>query len=438
MSKAMKARKPMSAKSKGAICLALLLALTIFVSWIGIGGMKLDSEGVNILLPWVPVSSENWPASLPLSRALGGGSYVEFTAALPEGSEEGASIQDALKAAAEIMKERLDSKGLTDAAVTVKEDNILRVELPKLEADDLASVIAMVSAPAAFEFRTADGETFMTGEHIKQAGVGYADNSGSSYALGLTTTDEGKQLLADATTAHTGETLSIYRDGVLLVSATVSQAFTTGQISVPLGMTLDETVDVAVQMNAGALDVSLTQTAAGELENNGVGALRVILIAAAVLLLAALIYMVAVGKLTGIAGIWTVWCAILLEMFFYATIVLATVTVPIVIALLLGIVLAIYAAAVRTQAISKQIADGSAPKSAAKLGFRAAAKQVWLAHGAVLVVSLVLMLFSFSKVLGYALCAGVVASAMVTPLMRAFQACFTSMTGKPGLFGKAK
>lgn len=438
MSKAVKARKPMSAKSKGAICLALLLALTVFVSWIGIGGMKLDSEGVNILLPWVPVSSENWPESLPLCRALGGGSYVEFTAALPEDSEEGASLQDAVKDAARIMKERLNDRGLADAAVTVLGESTLRVELSKMDEDELASVIAMVSAPAKFEFRTAGGETFMTGEHIRQAGVGYADNTGSSFALGLTTTDEGKTLLADATTAHTGETLDIYRDGVQLVSATVGQAFTTGQISVPLGMSFEETANVAVQMNSGALNVKLTQTAAGELENNGVGALRVILIAVAVVLLAALVYMVVTGKLTGIAGIWTVWCAIVLELFFYATIVLSTITVPCMIALLLGILLAIYTAVVRTEAISHQIAAGSAPKSASKLGFRAAAKQVWLAHGIALAVSLVLMIFSFSKILGYALCAGVVASAMVTPLMRAFQACFTSMTGKAALFGKAK
>ena len=76
MSKTAKTRKPMSARSKGLIALILLAALTVFVSCISIGGMKLDGEGVNILLPWVPVSSESWPASLPLSRALGGGSYV--------------------------------------------------------------------------------------------------------------------------------------------------------------------------------------------------------------------------------------------------------------------------------------------------------------------------------------------------------------------------
>ena len=106
--------------------------------------------------------------------------------------------------------------------------------------------------------------------------------------------------------------------------------------------------------------------------------------------------------------------------------------------LLLGVLLAVYAAVTRTDAIGKQIKEGSAPKSATKLGFRAAAKNVWLVHGCVLVVSLLLMIFSFSKSTGYVLASGVVASAMATVVMRAFQFCFTLISNKPSLFGKVK
>ena len=58
-----KTRKPMSSAAKGAICLVVLLLLTVCASWLSVKGMNLDAEGVNVLLPWVPVSS-SWVKSL--------------------------------------------------------------------------------------------------------------------------------------------------------------------------------------------------------------------------------------------------------------------------------------------------------------------------------------------------------------------------------------
>lgn len=428
-----KTRKPMSARSKGLIWLVILLAVTVFVSFLSISGLRYGEDGVNLLLPWVPVSSQNWPKSLSLSRSLGGGEYTEYTVTAPEGSEE--SVKDLANAAVKVMRDRLSARGMNDVKVSLVGDSTIRVELPKL--DDAASVLSMLSGNGNFEFRIGD-EAFMTGEDIKSAGVGLSDSSSSaSYVLALQTTDEGKQKLADATSANIKGTMSIYRDGTLLISATVPEAFTTGQISVPLGLDLNGTANVAAQMNKGAFSAVLTKGDAGELENNG-SALRVVLIVAAVMLAVALVYLVVKGKLTGVAGIWSVWCAIIMMMFLYATLVLATVNVAIVVALLLGILLAIFTAVTRTDAISRETAKGAAPKAASKTGFRAAGKLVWLVHGGVLVLSLILMLIPGTKMIGYTLSAAVVASAAAAPLMRLFQGCFTMISSKPALFGKTK
>ena len=115
-----------------------------------------------------------------------------------------------------------------------------------------------------------------------------------------------------------------------------------------------------------------------------------------------------------------------------------TSTVPCLVALLLGILLAIFAGVTRTDAISKQIGEGSTPKQATKLGMKNAAKAVWIAHAAVVVIALILMIFAFSRSIGYALFAGALASALSTLVMRAFQLCFTAISSKPALFGKVK
>ena len=210
--------------------------------------------------------------------------------------------------------------------------------------------------------------------------MGYANQNGTSYALGVNTTEEGKQKLADATTANVGSQISIYRDGALLVSASVSQAFTTGEISVPLGLSLSDTVNVALQINSGAMDVTLTQAETGALNENGRQGVKSALIVVAVVLALALIYLLTEGRLTGLSGMWAVWCGVIIEMFFFATLVRATLTVGCLIALVLGLLLAIYTAVVRARMISRETAKGAAAKSAVKTGCRAAAKLVWLAH----------------------------------------------------------
>ena len=422
-----KTRKPMSSKSKGLIGLVLLLALTVFVSCLAIGGMKLDKDGVNILLPWVPVTAENWPASLPRSRALGGGTYLEYTV-------EGEDAENAVT----VLKNRLNERGINDSSVTLQ-DGAVRVELPELDETVLASVEKLLASNGKFEFRTEDGNVFMTGDDIKQANVGYADQYYTSFALGLTTTGEGKQKLADATTEHADGSIAIYQDGAVLIDAGVGgQAFVTGQISVPLGMDMLDTLNVAIQMNNGSFEAKLTKSAEGALNENGGSGAQVWLIIAGVLLLAALVVLVIRGKLTGVAAFWAVWCAVMLLLFLFATIILSAVTVGCVIAILLGIALAAYVSYIRVDAIAKAVLENGSAKQAVKLGFRTTMKQVWMVLGAVLVLSIILMIIPATKVMGYTLAAGVFSAAVALPLMHLFLYCFTAITGKVALYGANK
>ena len=93
--------------------LAVLVILTIFVSCLSIAGMNLDAEGVNVLLPWVPVSSANWPESLPVSRSLGGGTYsVQGVPSGVDGLNTSTLLHDLVYAAIECglsVKEKVDS-----------------------------------------------------------------------------------------------------------------------------------------------------------------------------------------------------------------------------------------------------------------------------------------------------------------------------------------
>ena len=432
--KSTKIRKSMSAGSKGCICLVILLAATIFVSFLALAGLNLDAEGVNVLLPWVPTSSQNWVKSLPVNRTLGGGLYTEYAYTLPEGAEESA-VQDSVNT----IRTRLQQMGETDAQVTAEGGN-LRIVTRAMDESRLASLRNLATMGGKFEFTDSEGNVLLTEKDVESAAANVNYNSTrTSYTISLvfSLTKEWAQKLADASVSY----VSVTCDGDSVASFAIVSGNT---VSASMGSTdsaYNTAANLAFLKNHGAVDATLNLRGTGEVEADSGIVLKVVLIVSAALLVCALVYLVAAGKLTGVSAFLSVWCALVLGLFFVATIVVPSVTMldtGCLIAALLGILLAIYAAVTRTDAVSKQIGEGSTPKQATKLGPRIAAKNVWIVHGAVLAVSLVMMLIPFLKSTGYTLAAGVVASAVAVLVMRAFQACFTAMTGKPSLFGKVK
>ena len=435
-----KIRKPMSSASKGVICLVVLLALTICASFLSVRGWNLDSEGINVLLPWVPVSSENWPKSLPVSRALGGGEYIEYSYAPLEDAGENAAQE-----AVNTIKNRMQYLGETDFSVSAKDD-VIRLETRNTTDDRRSTLRSLATVGGQFELRDADSNVVLTEKDIKSANVTleYTDANRTRYKvyLNMPMTKEGEQKLNDSGTALS----SVVVDGSAVSSTDITVSGNTIKAYVGTGTSTSTTYyniasNAAFFKNHGAVDLTLSQVRSGEVSATSQIVLKVVLLVSAALLVFSLIYLIATGKLTGVAAFLSVVCAVVINMFFIATIVVPSsyaLNIGCLVAILLGILLAIYSAVTRTDAVSRQISEGAMPKQATKNGLRQCAKTVWTAHGAVLVVALILMIFTASRSTGYCLASGVVASAFAAVVMRAFQGCFTWISGKPSLFGKAK
>ncbi len=144
-----KNRKPMTSKGKAAIALAVMLVLTLCVSWISIFGMKLDAEGVNILLPWLPVSASKVPASLVMGLDVGEANAADITlaypTAVPTAAPTEAPAEEAVEAAGDAASEVVEAAG--DAASEVVE-----------AAGDAASEVIEAAGDAASEVIEAAGD----------------------------------------------------------------------------------------------------------------------------------------------------------------------------------------------------------------------------------------------------------------------------------------
>lgn len=415
--KSQKAFKPMY---KGLIALALLLALTVFISCIAVNGMDLDSEGVNVLLPWVPVSNANWPVSLQRSNKLGCGYAYDLTV---QGTEEDA------KAAAGILVKRASYMSFNDVTAVANGTSI-HLEVPEMSDADLQALLSVLTAAGKYEF-SFNGTAFMTGEDIAAAG-GYYNNG---YYLSLVTTEEGKQKLADATAANIGSAMTITRDGATLVSATVGEAFTEGALSV--SMDKDTLVSVIAQINSGAYASALTEYAGSKLSSSATCA--VILIIALIVLIAAFVLALLYSKLTAVSVIWAVWCTVVLNLFLYATIIIrsaAAITFGILLAMLIGLVLAAFVSVLRARAIGEDVTAGASLRSALKTGFRRTGAKTWIVMGGVLVISIILMIIKATEAIGYTLAAGVFSAAVGIVLMRLFQYTINTVITKTGCYTK--
>ena len=306
----------------------------------------------------------------------------------------------------------------TEASVYQEGSDRIVVEIPGVT--DANAILEELGKPGALEFQTPDGETFMTGDMVASAEAGSQndDLGNSEYVVKLTLTDEGAQLFADATSANVGNNLPIVYDGEVISNPTVQQAITGGNAVISGNFTYDSASDLASYIRIGALSVELE-----ELQSNVVGAqlgsdaVSTSLLAAAIGIAIAMIFMIAVYFLPGFVA------AISLAL--YTTIVLAilqlydiTLTLPGIAGIVLSIGMAVDANVIIYARIREEIANGGSIKGSIDTGFKKAFSAIIDGNVTTLIAAAVLGVRGTGTIKGFAitLAIGVIVS-MFTALV---------------------
>lgn len=314
MAKNTKTRKwAVNRKLIAALTLAVALVLTVVFLVLGVSGRKMDAQGLYKLLPWLPTpgQSTSWREALLPGAGLGDTLVTAFNPA--DGAQ---ATPEGFDKAVQVMAFRLRDLGWTDAAVEQR-DGKLVVTLPK--GADAAYLKDILSQKGEFAFADPAGAVFMDGSHVISSGFGYAGTTQDSVSLSLQFDAEGKAIFATKSSELTGQSITLLRDGQVVVSPGISEPITQGVVSIPMP-SLEIARDNAVLLRSGALPFALAldgESAAGS-PLLGAQVQNTLIIALLVFLAVVCLYFLVCYRLGGLLAAWMLVLQAALSYFFAA------------------------------------------------------------------------------------------------------------------------
>ncbi len=210
-----------------------------------------------------------------LGLDLSGGTQVLYEADLSNISQS--DIQDSLVALRDTIERRVNAFGIAEPLVQIETASTLAegskyrllVELPGLE--DTQKAVEMIGKTPVLEFRleessstsTATGTLYsnalLTGAHIKKA-FSRNPSPGSGMIepyVEIIFNDEGAKIFSEITKENIGRKLGIFLDGVLISDPVIRAHITGGKAVITGNFTIDETRELARNLNLGALPVPI-------------------------------------------------------------------------------------------------------------------------------------------------------------------------------------
>lgn len=290
----------------------------------------------------------------------------------------------------------------TEAEVYQVGDNRISVEIPGVS--DANAILEELGTPGTLEFKTTEGETFMTGEMVAdaQAATDTSNTSSSKYVVQLKLTDEGAKIFSEKTGEYLNKVLPIYYDGECISYPTVQSQITNGEAVISGMKSYEDAEALASQIRSGALKLELE-----ELQSEVVGAklgsqaIKTSIIAAIIGLLIIIAFMLIAYRIPGLAAS--------IALLIYTGIVLAilhlyhiTLTLPGIAGIILSIGMAVDANVIIFARIREEIAAGHNVAQAIDTGFKKAFSAIFDGNITTLIAAAVLGLRGSGTVKGFA------------------------------------
>ena len=398
MAKNQKTYKAMGQRQKSLVAFALLLVVTLVVSYFGIAGATLGPEQSRKLLPYMPMNAAMDAYTLPAE--MGGGLlYEAVLLPVAEGEESQADK------VTEIFEARLEDYGVRGYKVEKVSDEQVNVTLPAY--DDTEMIGTLLSTNGSITFTDASGNVLLSNKDFESAELMYANGY---YYIEM---KGDKAAMKAATEATLNSTMNIVLDGATMISPSVDQVNNTGVMTISFGITENATRAMAAFLVNEALPVTLSNVIMKNMEATNPGSLSVLLIALWVMVAVAVVLLVVKYRAAGIGAAWTLWTYLLLFFFLMCTVSRVYANLPVWACVYAGVVLCVYVLAQQLKVMHGAVLGGREAAAAVRYGMNVTVKKTLITYAAALVVVLVLMILSATRPMGYTLATCVVAGLCV-------------------------
>ncbi len=340
-------------------------------------------------------------SGIRLGLDLKGGVSITY-----EAVEENPSAEDMADTVYKLQR-RVDSYS-TEAQVYQEGDNRINIEIPGV--NDANAILEELGQPGSLEIQNADGEVILTGADVEDAQPVSTTNQQTGkreYMVSLNLTDEATEIFKEATTENLGKTLPIVYDGEVISNPTVNQVIEDGNAVIQGMESYAEAEALATQIRVGSLSLELTELHSKSLGAQlGEEALATSLLAAAIGIIAVILFMIVMYRIPGLAaGIALIlYCALTV---FVLWIFEITLTLPGIAGIILSIGMAVDANVIIFARIREEIAAGKSVESAIKAGFHKAMSAILDGNITTLIAAVVLGIRGSGTVKGFAYTLGI-------------------------------
>lgn len=306
---------------------------------------------------------------------------------------------DLLNQTQTVLQNRINFLGVSEPVILTEPPDRLRIQLPGVTSAEEAR--KMLATQARLTFRNTQGQVLLTGADLKEgsAQVGFSDKTNAPV---VTLTFKDPQKFAEITKQYLGQPIGIYLDENLIQAPTVQAVITNGKAEISGQKDVKEAKQLAALLNAGALPVNLKELSFTSVSATlGQLALKHGIEAGILALIFIVIFMLVVYRLPGLVAVITLTVYAYL-VFFFLWGLQATLTLPGIAALILGLGMAVDANIITDERIKDEIRSGKSIASALRTGGRKSFLTIIDSHVTTFIAGAVLFVFGTSAIRGFA------------------------------------
>ncbi|WP_167628576.1 protein translocase subunit SecDF [Listeria valentina] len=332
-------------------------------------------------------------------------------------SGKGEITKDTLTDTVSALDRRINSIGVAEPVITIEGNNRIRVQLAGVTDQNQAR--KMLSTTAELSFRDAKDKLMLDGSDLVPGGAkqAFTDTNQPIVTLKLKSADKFAKVTKDILNEAPNNQLVIWldwkkgqkyeeektkKDPAYLSAPNVSKVIDDNNVQIEGNFTTKEAKDLANLLNSGALPVKMKEVYSTSVGAQfGQDALNQTILAGIIGVAAIFIFMLIVYRIPGIIACITLTAYTYIVLLILA-LLNATLTLPGIAGLILGIGMAVDANVITYERIKEELKVGRSTKAAFEIGGKEAFRAIFDGNISTLLVAVVLFYFGTSSIKGFA------------------------------------